>query len=94
MAHRFYVPVMGTGFTNDSPLRIAHFGIDSVISLVDDKLIEQMGIFYAQKFSLPYEKVLPKTEHARAERIRRYLNLINILVQLILLRKRNVLKKY
>ena len=81
MSHRFYVPVMGTGFTNDSPLRIAHFGIDSVISLVDDKLIEQMGIFYAQKFSLPYEKVLPKTEHARAERIRRYLNLINILVQ-------------
>ena len=41
-AHTFHIPVMGTGFTIDTPLRVAKYGITTVISLVDDLLIEQM----------------------------------------------------
>ena len=40
--HKFYIPVMGTGFTIDTPLKVARYGISSVVSLVDDVLIEQM----------------------------------------------------
>ena len=37
--HSFHIPVMGLGFTIDTPLKVAHYGIDSVISIVDDDLI-------------------------------------------------------
>ena len=81
MPHHFYIPVMGTGFTADTPIRVSHLGIDSAISLVDDKLLERIGLYYAQKFAIPYEKVASSEKHSRAERIRRYLNLIHILAQ-------------
>lgn len=35
--HTFHIPVMGLAFTIDSPLRVAHYGIDSVISIMDDE---------------------------------------------------------
>lgn len=81
MAHLFHIPVMGTCFTTDSPLRVAHWGIDSAISLVDDRMTEKIGLYYAQKYGLPYEKVSPSAEHAREKRIQLYLNLVNALVQ-------------
>ena len=31
--HNFYIPVMGTGFTIDTPLKVAKYGISSVVSL-------------------------------------------------------------
>ena len=34
--HTFHIPVMGTGFTIDTPLKVARYGIASVVSLVDD----------------------------------------------------------
>ena len=40
--HSFHVPVMGLAFTIDSPIKIAKYGISSVISIVDDILIEKM----------------------------------------------------
>lgn len=81
MPHLFHIPVMGTCFTTDTPLRVSHFGMDSAISLVDDKLIEKIGLYYAKKFGVPYEKVSSKEEHSRAKRIRLYLNLVNSLAQ-------------
>lgn len=81
MSHLFHIPVMGTCFTTDSPLRVAHLGIDSAISLVDDKLIERIGLDYAQKSKMPYTKVLSSKEHARSTRIQLYLDLVNALVQ-------------
>ena len=59
---------MGTCFTTDSPLRVAHWGIDSAISLVDDRMTEKIGLYYAQKYGLPYDKVSPSAEHAREKR--------------------------
>lgn len=81
MPHQFHIPVMGTCFTSDSPIRVAHLGIDSAISLVDDRLLEQMGIFYAQSNGILYEKISAGTPHARELRIQNYLNLVHEIVQ-------------
>lgn len=79
--HTFHIPVMGTGFTIDTPLRIAQYGISSVISLVDDILIEQMRKFHCERVGEPYEEITNNDEDARARRITAYLNLIDHLVQ-------------
>ncbi|WP_136468716.1 hypothetical protein [Flagellimonas onchidii] len=77
--HSFHIPVMGIGFTVDSPLKVSKFGIDSVISLVDDILLERMRKMYCQKFKIPYEEITEKMEDFRAKRITSYLNLIKTL---------------
>ena len=79
--HTFHIPVMGIGFTIDTPLRVAKYGISSVISLVDDVLIEQMRRFHCEKGGEPYERIGPHTEDARARRITAYLDLVARLVQ-------------
>jgi hypothetical protein len=73
---------MGTGFTIDTPLRIAKYGISSVISLVDDTLIEQMRKFHCEKASQPYEEITDQNDDARALRITAYLNLMDCLITL------------
>ena len=79
--HRFHIPVMGTGFTIDSPLRVAKFGISSVISIGDDILIEQMRKFHSEKNNLPYEAIDAKEDDSRARRITAYLNLVDLVVK-------------
>lgn len=74
--HTFHVPVMGTGFTIDSPLRIGKFGISTVVSLVDDNLIEKVRREYAKKWDMPYERIRSKSGLDRARRITAYFNLI------------------
>ncbi len=74
--HRFHIPVMGTGFTIDTPLRVARFGISSVISLVDDMLIERIRKHYCKVYGLPYEVIVQSHPDARAARIEAYLNLV------------------
>ncbi len=74
--HSFHIPVMGIGFTIDSPARVAHLGIDSTISLVDDMLVEKMRKFYSEKFELPYQEINNKIDDFRAKRITSYLNLM------------------
>ena len=75
--HSFHIPVMGIGFTIDTPLKVSHLGIDSVISLVDDVLLERLRKMYSSKHQLPYEEIDEKTEDFRSKRITSYLNLIN-----------------
>lgn len=79
--HTFHIPVMGLAFTIDSPIRVAHFGIDSVISITDDELIEKMRAFYSGKFKIPYEEISTKIEDFRARRITHYLNLVDGIVK-------------
>lgn len=76
-AHSFHIPVMGIGFTIDTPLKVAPYGIDSVISLVDDILFEKLRKMYSEKFELPYQEITEKNEDFRAKRITAYLNFIN-----------------
>ncbi len=75
--HSFHIPVMGTGFTIDTPLRVARYGISSVISIVDDVLVEQMRKFYSETNNEPYEEIRAKSEDSRARRITAYLNLVD-----------------
>ncbi|WMI69783.1 hypothetical protein [Mangrovimonas sp. YM274] len=79
-AHSFHIPVMGIGFTIDSPLKVAQYGIDSVISLVDDMLIEKLRKMYSETLELPYQEITNKVDDFRAKRITSYLNLINEVV--------------
>ncbi|HSA30938.1 MAG TPA: hypothetical protein P5160_03960 [Candidatus Omnitrophota bacterium] len=79
--HTFHIPVMGTGFTIDSPLKVAKYGISSVISLVDDTLMEQMRKFYAEKFGEPYIPIEKGDPDRRARRVTEYLNLLDKLVK-------------
>lgn len=78
--HTFHIPVMGLAFTIDSPVRVAQYGIDSVISIMDDDLIDRMTAFYAAKFKHPYEQVSLKAEDSKAKRITNYLNLVDKIV--------------
>ena len=79
--HSFHIPVMGIGFTIDTPVRVAKYGISSVISIVDDILIEKMRGFYCEKLNIPYEPISNKVEDFRAKRITAYLNLIDDIVK-------------
>ncbi len=75
--HNFHIPVMGVAYTIDTPLKVAHYGIDSVISLVDNVLLEKLRKVYSEQFSLPYKEIPQKAEDYMAKRITAYLNLIN-----------------
>lgn len=80
-AHTFHIPVMGIGFTIDSPLKVSQFGIDSVISLVDDILLEKLRKMYAGKYDLAYNEITDKMEDFRAKRITSYLDMMQLLAQ-------------
>lgn len=80
-AHSFHIPVMGIGYTIDTPLKVAQYGIDSVISLVDDILLEKLRKMYCEKYELAYEEITEKIEDFRAKRITSYLNLMNDLAK-------------
>jgi hypothetical protein len=79
--HEFLIPVMGTGFTIDTPLRVAKYGISSVISIVDDILIEQMRKFHSEREGIQYEPIGNREEDARARRIASYLDLVENIVR-------------
>ena len=72
---------MGLAFTIDSPIRVAKYGISSVISIADDELIEKMRAFYSEKFDVPYQEITQKIHDYRAERITSYLNLVDKIVK-------------
>jgi hypothetical protein len=79
--HTFHIPVMGLAYTIDSPIRVAKYGISSVISIIDDDLIEKMNAFYSSKFNLPYQEITQKIHDYRAERITSYLDLVDKIVK-------------
>lgn len=79
--HSFHIPVMGTGFSIDTPIKVARYGISSVISLVDDTLIEQMRQFYCGVLGETYTPITKYEEDHRARRITEYLNLVDRIVK-------------
>ncbi|ASE61287.1 hypothetical protein CEQ15_07155 [Chryseobacterium indologenes] len=78
--HNFHIPVMGLAYTIDSPIRVAQYGISSVISIIDDEILEKMKNFYNQKFNLNYLEISVKTEDYRAKRITAYLDMVDDIV--------------
>lgn len=79
--HTFHIPVMGTSYTIDTPIRVAHYGIDSVVSIIDHRLIENMREHYSKLYALPFEAIGEKEEDSRARRIMAYLDLMQEIVQ-------------
>tara|TARA_B100000809_G_scaffold51342_1_gene46527 strand:- start:3497 stop:5308 length:1812 start_codon:yes stop_codon:yes gene_type:complete len=79
--HTFQIPVMGIGFTIDTPLKVAPFGISSVVSLGDDLLADRMRAFYCNKMDIPYIEIAKDDLDKRAKRITLYLNVMNRLVK-------------
>jgi hypothetical protein len=79
--HTFHIPVMGLAYTIDSPIRVGKYGISSVISIMDDDLIEKMNAFYSAKFEIPYHEITQKIHDYRALRITSYLNLVDKIVK-------------
>ncbi|SDX13004.1 hypothetical protein SAMN05444411_103159 [Lutibacter oricola] len=79
--HTFHIPVMGLSFTLDSPIKVAKYGISSVISIVDDVIIEKMNEYYSNKFELPFKGISNKVEDYRAKRITSYLNTVDTIVK-------------
>lgn len=81
MLHSFHIPVMGTGHSIDTAIRVAPFGISSVLSLVDDLLLERIRKYYCEKFEMPYEKIPRNAEDGRAKRTTAYLNMVGEIVK-------------
>jgi hypothetical protein len=74
--HRFQIPVMGSGHSVDTPLRVARFGISSVVSLVDDIMVEQVHRLHTQRRGLPFQAVPVTAPDARVQRVRNYFDFL------------------
>jgi hypothetical protein len=80
MSHTFHIPVLGLGFSIDTPLKVARYGISSVMSIVDDELIERMRELHSKKHNEVFVSI-PKSEtDCREKRITAYLDLVNRIV--------------
>lgn len=79
-SHLFHIPVMGLAFTIDTPIKVAHFGISSAISIVQDNLIEKMRKHYYNHIGEPFIPIKNNEPDSRAQRIKDYLNLTKRIV--------------
>lgn len=82
MIHSFHIPVMGLAFTIDTPLKIAHLGISSVVSIGDHFLTEKARNFYAKKYNISTEKIDSADIDYRAKITTSYLNLMKQIVDM------------
>ena len=82
MVHKFHIPVLGLGYSIDTPLKVARYGISSVVSVVDDELIERIRKYHTEQNDLGFIPIPKKSINSRAKRITSYLNLMDRLVQL------------
>jgi len=79
--HTFHIPVMGIAFTLDTPVKVARYGINSVVSIVEDRIIETMRKHYYQQIGQEYHPISTHEPDYRAQRITDYLNLMNTIVE-------------
>jgi hypothetical protein len=79
--HTFHIPVMGLAYTIDTPVKVARFGIDSVISIIEDNLVEKMRAYYYGQLGEHYRPITSRETDYRARRITDYLNLVNRIVK-------------
>ncbi|NQY67597.1 MAG: hypothetical protein HRT72_07735, partial [Flavobacteriales bacterium] len=79
--HTFHVPVMGIGFTIDTPIKVAKYGISSVISMVDDLIVEKMREKYCAEFGFSFEAISNKVDDYRAKRFTAYFDIVDAVVK-------------
>jgi hypothetical protein len=80
MSHTFHIPVLGLGFSIDTPIKVARYGISSVMSIVDDDLVERMREYYTDKINEKFIHIPKTAVDSRVKRIKAYLNLVNRIV--------------
>jgi hypothetical protein len=80
MPHTFHIPVLGLGYSIDTPIKVAKYGISSVASIVDDELIERMRIYYARQRGGDDAPITKSGPDYRSRRITAYLNLMHCIV--------------
>jgi len=80
--HTFHIPVMGTGYTVESPLKVAHFGIDSVVPITDHYMMEQLREKLCKDYGIEFDSEDLSNSDARSNVIRKYLDLMDYLVNL------------
>jgi len=86
--HRFHIPVMGLAFTVvmglaftvDTPVKVARYGISSVVSIIEHNMLEVMREFYYKQTGKEFTAITKKEEDYRAKRVTAYLNIINEIV--------------
>lgn len=81
-AHTFHIPVLGLSFSIDTPVKVARYGISSVVSIIDDELIEDMRRYHSEQNNLEFTPISEKEPDYRARRITAYLNLLQELVDM------------
>ena len=67
--HTFHIPVLGVGYSVDTPLKVARFGISSVMSIVDDTLLEKLREHYSKEHGHDFSPIANHDDDARARRI-------------------------
>lgn len=87
--HTFHIPVLGIGFSIDTPLKVAQFGISSVVSIIEDELLENLRLKHSQQFKVPFTSVPLKGAECRASRITAYLNQLHDLIAMQLEKLKN-----
>ncbi|WP_339866581.1 hypothetical protein [uncultured Algoriphagus sp.] len=80
LSHTFHIPVMGLGYTVDTPIKVAKYGISSVVSIMDDHLLEDMRKIYSKKYVREFIPIPDSEDDYRAKRITAYLDLTQSLV--------------
>lgn len=78
--HTFHIPVLGLGYSVDTPIKVSHFGISSVASIVDDQMIERMRKLHALENGEKYVPIHSDETDFRSRRITEYLNLVDRIV--------------
>lgn len=79
-SHSFHIPVLGISFSVDTPLKVARFGISSVVSVVDDELLEDLRAHHCSQNNLEYIPISKKDFDFRANRTTSYLNMLKQIV--------------
>ena len=86
--HDFHIPLMGLGFTVDTPIKLAKYGMSSVVSCGDDILLEKLRKFYCGKENKAYTEIKMHDEDYKARRVTAYLDLMKEIVDAQLALKR------
>lgn len=78
--HTFHIPVLGLGYSVDTPIKVSPYGISSVASIVDDEMIERMRKFHTNKNGEVFSPIYTNEPDFRSKRITAYLNLMDSII--------------
>lgn len=80
MSHTFHIPVLGLAYSVDTPIKVARFGISSVVSVIQHELLEQLRAFHSEQYRLHFEPITKQMDDFRAHRVTAYLNMLQEIV--------------